>query len=518
MDRRVSAYIIRFVPLLLLFILLALPLLLLLLQWLTGTDSTVLFSFIDRGTLWLIGRSLWLSFIVALLATCIGTACGFLLYKFNFPFNKFYRLALLLPLLISPYIFAVAWKDGLFWFFGNTAAVYSEAGVVMVHAFVYFPLAMLITGSALSQIHSGYEEAGLMVVSFRKMFVKIIFPLIRPALTTSFVLILIFSLSDFSVPAFFGVRTFTTEIFTQFSALYDLPMAIGQSVLLLLVCLLLMLTEHRYLSDAPFFSVSTKGSISKKYDVEKRQILWHGIFWLLLIVALLIPVSILIIQSLGGKTLFFSQAWELVWPAAVQSIKLATIGALLITALGLWTAYEKERRSHRLPNALLLLTFIVPSTVLGIALIRYYNFPVLNFIYGTAVILLIAYTAKFGFIASRITGNSIKQIPVSLGEAASVMGISSQKIFLKIHLPLMLPSLFTTFVLSFILCLGELGATVMVYPPGMELMPVKTFTISANAPQALTSSMTLINLGVTTVLLLLFFIIGKYVFKKYRYA
>ena len=518
MDRRVSTHIIRIVPLSLLFIVLVLPLMLLLFQWLTDTDRTVLLSFTDQKTLLLIGKSLWMSFTAALLATCIGTICGFLLYKLKIPYSGFYKLALLLPLLISPYIFAVAWKDGLFWLLGNSAAVYSEAGVITVHAFVFFPLAMLITGSALSQVHAGYEEAGLMVVSVRRMVLKIIFPLIRPALTTSFLLILIFSLSDFSVPAFFGVRTFTTEIFTQFSALYDFPMAIGQSVLLLLVCLLLMLTEHRYLSDAPFFSVSTKGSVSKKYNVQKRQMLWHGIFWLLLIVVLLIPVFILTVQSLTGKTLFFARAWELVWPAAVQSVKLAVAGALLTTVIGLWVAYEKERRAHQFPNVLLLLTFIVPSTVLGIALIRYYNLPLLNFIYGTSLILLIIYVGKFGFITSRIIGNNIKQIPVSLGEAASVIGIPSKRIVLKILLPLMIPSLFTAFVLSFILCLGELGATVMVYPPGMELMPVKTFTISANAPQALTSSMTLINMGLTMLLILLFFIIGKWVFKKYQYA
>lgn len=246
--------------------------------------------------------------------------------------------------------------------------------------------------------------------------------------------------------------------------------------------------------------------------------LWHGIFWLLLIVVLLIPVFILTVQSLTGKTLFFARAWELVWPAAVQSVKLAVAGALLTTVIGLWVAYEKERRAHQFPNVLLLLTFIVPSTVLGIALIRYYNLPLLNFIYGTSLILLIIYVGKFGFITSRIIGNNIKQIPVSLGEAASVIGIPSKRIFLKILLPLMIPSLFTAFVLSFILCLGELGATVMVYPPGMELMPVKTFTISANAPQALTSSMTLINMGLTMLLILLFFIIGKWVFKKYQYA
>jgi len=98
------------------------------------------------------------------------------------------------------------------------------------------------------------------------------------------------------------------------------------------------------------------------------------------------------------------------------------------------------------------------------------------------------------------------------------MGITSNKIFLNISLPLLIPSLFTAFVLSFILCLGELGATMMVYPPDTELMTVKTFTISANAPEALTSSMTLVNLGITILLMILFFIAGKCIFKKYQHG
>lgn len=518
MDRTIGKNILRFVPFLLLFLLLALPLVLLLLQWITTGEDTVLLSIINRENLLLIGKSLLMSGLVALLATLTGTVCGFLLYKLQFPFSGFYKLTLLLPLLISPYIFAVAWKDGFFWLLGNAAAIYSDVGVILVHTIVFFPLAMLITGSALSQIHSGYEEAGLMTVSFRRMMMKIVFPLIRPALTISFLLILIFSLSDFSVPAFFGVRTFTTEIFTQFSALYNFPLAIGQSVILLLVCLLLMLSEARYLSDAPFFSVSVKGSISKKYPVENRKIMLHGFLWMLQVLALLIPALILTIQSLTGRTLFFFQAWELIRPAAFQSVKLAFTGACLITIIGLWTAFGKERKNHKLPDLLLLLTFIVPSTVMGIALIRYYNLPALNIIYGTSLILLIAYLGKFGFITSRIIGNGIKQIPASFEEAASLVGIPSNKIFLKISLPLLIPSIFTAFVLSFILCIGELGATMMVYPPGTELMQVKTFAISANAPQALTSSMTLINLGVTVFLILLLFVFGKWMFKKFQYV
>ena len=517
MVGKIRIYITRLTLVLLLVVLIVLPLLLLIIQWLSATESNTLLSFINRNTLLLTGKSVLLSSVAALLATTIGTACAFLLYKFKLSFSGFYKATLLLPLFISPYIFAVAWKDGIFWLFGNTAAFYSIAGVVLVHTLVYFPLTMLIIGSALSQIHAGYEEAGFMVVPFKTMLIKILFPLIRPALTISFLLVLIFSLSDFSVPAFFGIHTFTTEVFTQFSAFYNYQLAIGQSVLLLSLCLLLLLAEARYLSDAPFFSVELKGSISKKYRI-KKQYFSHFAIIILLFTALILPIIILVVQSLSGRMLFFAKAWELIKPAAFQSIKVASAGAFIITAIGLWTAYLYERQKFKIPNLLLLFSFIVPSTVLGIAFIRYFNTPALNFIYGSVFILLITYLTKFGFIASRIIGNGIKQVPVSFEEAAVVMGISPVAKFIKITIPLLIPSLFATFVLSFVLCLGELGTAIMVYPPGTELLPIKIFTISANAPQALTSSMTLINLVVVLFFILIFFFIGKIVFKKFRYA
>src|SRR3546814_6418002 len=141
--------------------------------------------------------------------------------------------------------------------------------------------------------------------------------------------------------------------------------------------------------------------------------------------------------SLSGKALFFSEAWMVVRSAALQSVKLALWSTLLLTSVGLWMAYIKERLGNRLPNLLLLLTFIVPSTVLGIALIKYYNLPVVNFVYGTTAILLLASLGKFGFIAYRIIVNGIRQIPVSLEEEELVIGIPSWKIFVKINLPLL---------------------------------------------------------------------------------
>ncbi len=507
----------RYVPAGLVALLLLGPFLALFVRWLTGPDNLSLMAFINRSTLLLVGKSLLLSGTVALLASFLGTVCGFLFYRLKLTGKGFYKLALLLPLLVPPYIYAVAWRDGFQWLSGNSAVSSPEAGMIIVHTLVYFPLAMLITGTALSQIHSGLEEAGLMRVSFAGMLAKIVLPLIRPALTISFLLILIISLSDFSVPAFFGVNTFTTEIFTQFSAFYNHQLAIGQSFLLVLLCLTLLLSENRYLSDAPFFSVHVKGSKTKHYPVNKGRTFLHILLWIFLSIVLVLPVVMLFHQALSGREIFFSRAWDLLGPTIFQSAKLAFSGALLISFTGLWVGYMKER--YRFPhlNTMFLLTFIIPSTVLGVAIIKFYNHPGANFIYTSITILLIAYVARFGFIAARIIGNGIKQLPGSLEEAARVIGIPPVKRFFSISIPLLLPSLFTAFVLSFVLCLGELGTTIMIYPPGTELMPVKIFTIGANAPLALTSSMTLISFGVTLFIILIFFLAAKIIFNRFRY-
>jgi len=518
MVREIKDFIIKYLLALVLTVLLIVPVLATLFSWLIKTGERGVFTYLNKEAFILIVKSMLLSSLVALFATAIGTACGFILHKIRIKGSGIYSILLLIPLLVSPYIFAVAWKDIWVILMGNASPVNSFAGVIMVHTLIYFPLAILITGNALTNIHSGIEDAGLLVTSFRRMVFRILLPLIRPVISTSYILILIFSLSDFSVPAFFGVRTFTVELFTQFSAFYNHDAAIAQALLLVFLCLVLILSESRYLSSAPFFAVDVKGNLSRTYSLSKNAFIVHLIFLLLIVIAVVMPVCMLLIQSLSGKQNEFLHAFQLLKPAVFQSLKMALSGAVIITLIGLLAAHLQERNHSSMSNWILLGTFILPSTVLGIAFIKFYNQPATAIIYATMLIVLIGYLGKFGFIISRIMGNGFKQLPRSLEEAAAIAGSNSFRRFFKILLPLLFPSLFTGFVLAFVLCLGELGISIMVYPPGTELMPVKIFTISANASQSLTSSMTLISFSVTIFFLVLFYIGGKVLFKKYRYV
>lgn len=458
-------------------------------------------------------KSIILSGTTALVATSIGAFFGFLLYKTTIRFRSFYHFILLIPLLLPPYVIAVAWKD--VWIFGTNHSYLTMVKLVFVQTLIYFPLATLISGNAFLQINQSIDEAGLMLMPFKKMIFKILLPLIRPALSISFILIFIFSIGDFSVPAFFGIKTITTEIFTQFSAFYNYQTAIGESVILMLIVLSVLFFERNYLSDLPFLSVSSKGSKSKNYPLDSIRI--HLFFWIV-IMLIITPMGVLLRQSVSGNSQYIIKAVQMVLPGFGQSFLWAFLGAVFINIIGFIAAYFKERRHFSLPSSLLLMTFIIPSIVYGISLIGFYNRPVFNFLYGTPLIILIGYIGSFSFIASRIIGHAFQQIPISIEEVAAMMGIKPFDVYKKIIFPLLIPSLFASFVIAFILSINELGVTILVYPPGTKLIPIRLFTLSANAPLALTSSMTFVILMVNLILIILLYGIGKQLLKKYTYA
>ncbi len=114
-------------------------------------------------------------------------------------------------------------------------------------------------------------------------------------------------------------------------------------------------------------------------------------------------------------------------------------------------------------------------------------------------------SGRFIFIAEKLIANAIKQIPLSFEESAKLIGANFFIRIKKILFPLISDGLFGAFLIGFIFCLGELGTTILVYPPGTSLMPIKVYTIMANAPQSLTSAMSLIVLLITVIALIFLF-------------
>lgn len=465
---------------------------------------------IKNNSFKLILKSGFVAFCVALLSTVFGSILAFLLYKTEIPLKKFFKTVLLIPLFLSPYILAVAWKDFFYLFFNRIDFINSYYGVIIVLSSIFSPFSMLIIGSALSNIDAQLEENALLITGLPKVVLKITLPLIKPALISSFVLVFIFGISEFSVPAYFGVKLYTTEIFTQFSAFYNHSLAILQSFLLVFISILMLLSEKKYIKDAAFLSIGTKGNKAIRYHTPKIRIfglIFSGLWFLFTVI---LPFTILFVQSFKNGSNQFIKAVDLLLPTFSDSFGLAFSGAIFTLIFGFTFAYYSVNHpKSKLNNAFnwfVIAIFAIPSIIFGISLIKFYNRPALDAIYSSSAIIILAYVGKFTFIVQKLIENALRQIPKSLDEAALIQGVKTHNRIIKILLPLLMPSLFSAFIISFIFNFGELGTVIMLYPPGMEIMPVKVYTLMANAPQSLSSSMSLL------VFLLNLLLIGSFYF------
>ena len=480
--------------------------------------SSLLKQVFSYEALILLAKSIFMSLTVAVLSVIIALFLAFALYKTNLYAGRIIRLILLLPLFVPPYIYAVAYKDIFNAFLGSLQGGYAMIAVIFLLVIIYVPLALIIIGGALSNTGIEYEEAAWLFTSKRKTIIKILLPLIKPAVFSAFVLVFIFSISEYSIPVFFGVRVYTTEIFTQFSAFYNHSLAVYQSFLLVIICFVLLYYEHRYIAEAPFLSMGNKGLRIKKYNLGRFSFFVYSsvVFWLVLTVIL--PVAVLLRQVLMNTGIFM-KAIHLMGKAIANSISLSVVAASVIVFMAFVIAYYNERheKNRRYFDNLLLVVFAIPSIIFGISLIKFYNTSLLDFIYSGSMILIIAYTGKFLFIAVKLASNSLKQIPFSYEEASLMAGAGFLKTLRSIILPLMMPVLFLIFLLAFIFSMSEISLTLMVYPPGMELMPVKVFTIMANAPDSLNAAMSLISFGVVFIALMVLYLIYNKVFEKARY-
>ncbi len=470
---------------------------------------------IDFQSIKLLFKSILWSGLVAGLSTLIGGLLGFLLYKTPLKYKTFYKLILLMPLILSPYIWAVAWQDFFYVTFDNNLWVSSVAGIIWVQTLIYTPLAILIIGNALSNVDKSLEEAALTISSPKNTILKISLPLVKPAFWTAFILIFIFSLSEFSVPALFSVKVFTTEIFTNFSAFYNYNLAIIQSTLLVVISLWLLWTESHFISKAPFLSVGNRGNTGYLFRFKKQRIYIKAllIFWVFL--SVIVPFLMLSLQALksGYQTVF--QAFKILQPAFIDSFIWAATGSIIAIVVALIFSYfswHHKRQEHRLirwTNLILLTTFGLPAMVYGISLIYFYNRPVLGWIYSSVVILIIGFVGKYGFIALKMLQNTTRQIPFSLDEAAQLTGASTFKRFKTIYLPLMTPAILAVFILNFILMSNDLAIPIMTFPPGTQPVSVKVFTMMANASQSLTSAMIFVFFTVTLSAVSLLYLILK---------
>ena len=112
--------------------------------------------------------------------------------------------------------------------------------------------------------------------------------------------------------------------------------------------------------------------------------------------------------------------------------------------------------------------------------------------------------AHFVLISAFTYGNvsaGLARLPIDCEQVAESLGARPFYKLRRVTLPLLVPYLVAALSLSFALSMGELGATVMVYPPGWVTLPVRIFSLSDRGAIFDAATLTMI-LGATTLLVL----------------
>jgi len=454
------------------------------------------------------GRELLLSSVAlgagaAGLSTLLGFPLGILLARADFSGKRFWRAVFLAPLVVPPYILALAWilASGKTGFLTSLTGIefpanwtYSLGGAIVVLGTSYFPLSMLATEAAARRVGGRQEEAALLYRNAGGVLRHITLPLVAPTVLATALIIFVLATVEFGVPGLLRVRVFTTEVFTAFAAFYDFSQATALTIPLLLVTL---------------FAGTTAFLLVGEYDLTARRHFAGGLAfslgrtrWIVFsVLALVFLVAVVLpLVSLWYETEGFSQILTAVGGSAtalMNSLVLSGLGATLVVSLAIWLAYGRARSTglHRhFYDLSLVVIFAVPSTVVGIGLIGLWNRPDWRgAVYTSPFIIVIAYLARFVPLATLLLVTSFRQVPTSQEEAAEIAGAGWLRTFFRIVLPQIRQSLIAVWIIVFIFCFGELGATLLVAPPGESTLPVRIYTLIANSTPSEVAALALLQ-------------------------
>jgi iron(III) transport system permease protein len=449
----------------------------------------------------------------AILSTLIAVPAAWAVSRSNMPLGKTIRILILITFVTPPFLGAIAWillagsKAGLLngWFNALTGtdaspfSIYNMAGLILVCTLHQYPFSFILIASSLDSVGSDIELAaqGLGAKKFR-VAATITMPLALPAIVGSFMLALLETASLYGTPAMIGIpsgfHVLTTKIATLFKFPIHLELAAALAIPLVIIALVLVYAQRRILGRRSYATVAGKAGARTRTDVGGWRWVWLGYCVLLLTVSTILPYAVLVRASVlknwvlpfgaGNFTLdnvayIFSN--DGTRSALINSLLLAIIGGVIAVMLPALIAYAQERNLTRAAPLLVLLC-LIPMAIPGIAMATgvFAAFAPPPFaLYGTLMILLIAYVAKMlplGYVGAQST---IGGISPSLEDASRILGAGRFRQLRDVTLPLARGGLIAAWALIFMTIMRELSASALLYTPQTRVLSVRFLDLTS---------------------------------------
>jgi iron(III) transport system permease protein len=482
-----------------------------------------------------------------LLALLLGTALAYVTVRTNVPFRSLIVATSLVPLIVPGLLYTIAWvmvaspnvgvaNQLTTWLFGSPwFDIFSMPGMIWVEGTHNVPLVYLFMFVAFRAMDPSLEESALVSGARRfTMLRRITIPLMRPALAAAALVVGVKTLGAFEVPTLLGVPdgifVFVSRIYYVMSDFpYDTAAAGALSIGLVALAIAGTWALNRLQGDGrQYATVTGKGFRPASLDLGRwRWPLAIGVL-LYFIVTTALPILVMAYNSLLPHFQAFS--WSAfsqfsldnyvelfrmpIFARSISNSLLLAVGTatitMALTAVAAWVVLRSRSRGRKLVDQLTFIPMVFPGLVIGIAVsFVYLRNPLPFAVYGTLLILLIAYITNFLPYGMRYATSSLQQLSFELEESAAVSGASWWRTWTRIVLPLMFPGLMAGWIYLLIISVRELGSSILLYSPGNEVIAVLIFQLYEEGELVTISALGIVLVAFLTLIVALVYRFGS---------
>lgn len=434
----------------------------------------------------LLAGSFGLSAAVTALALAVGLPLGLLLGRADLPGRAVALWLHAFPLFLPPFLLALGWfhllgREGLL---GNGATadlLFSASGAVLVLGLALSPAVTLLVAAALQAIDPSLEEAALLAGGPWRTATRILLPLTRPAVALGALVVFSLTFSELGVPMFLRVPVYPAMVFSRLGGVDYAPgEAFALALPLVGISFALLVAERRAAGRRSFAALGLRSREVPSLPLGRWRWGATAAAWALAI----LPLAPIAALAWSAGRAGFGELPSWVGGSPWTSLAVAAAAATFVGLVGIPVGHAAARglRGGVGLDALAVLAFLLPASVLGVGLISAWNRPLTQAVYASPFIVAMALAARYAAIGLRTTAVVFSQSPLHLEEAAAVSGAGYLHRLRRIVLPLHARGLGAAWMLTALFCLRDLEAAVLVYPAGSEPLTVRIFTLEANGP------------------------------------
>lgn len=469
------------------------------------------FGLTSTANLEALWTSVYISVISVITCAIVGVTMAFLMERYEFPGRKLLSVLILVPMALPPLVGVLS-----FTFLYGESGIIPRAfqvlfdlekvpfslkgvmGVIVVHTFTMYTYFYLTAAAAIKGLDPSLEEAATSLGSGRiRIWLKVILPMLTPALIASSLLVFMISMASYTAPLMFGVeRTMTMQIYLSRTN-GSLDMAATQSTILSIVSISFLIMMRWYQGRRNYQNQS-KGISVHRTELRSQFAKYMTMFLSFIgVIILMLPILVLVLISFsvdGEWTvqviptaytlqhyidLFTDErTWRPIWNSLQMSF-VATAGNILFGVAAAYAMVRTRFKGKALLDILIMVPWALPGTVVAVNLIAAFSEPsVFSFnqvLIGTFWILPLAYFVRHLPLIFRSTSAALMQMDESIEEAARSLGANWWYTFRRVVVPMAFSGILAGTLLALVQGIGEFVASILIYSTSTMPLSVAIF-------------------------------------------